>query len=287
MATFNEKRTCSERMENFGRFVWNSDTGELMGRTLVKWVYISLYYVAFYIVIIGLFALSIYSLMQTLNPYEPDYQDLLQSPGVTMRPNAYGDGGFEVYYNVSDEKSYKGIVKSLNKFLTVYNKTNQEAMHNKDCRNLTDVKHMLTGIGRTKYACQFTTEMLGNCSYEKDPTFGYASGQPCLFIKMNRIINFVPDNKTAATLHCTSKGKNLLGHVEYFPHASFGMQYFPYYGRKAQPNYTNPLVAVKLLNVPYNTEMEVECKVNGSKIINDDPHEPYVGKVSFKLNIHK
>ncbi|XP_075706412.1 potassium-transporting ATPase subunit beta [Rhinoderma darwinii] len=288
MATFNEKRTCSERMENFGRFVWNPDTGELLGRTLIKWVYISLYYVAFYIVMIGLFALSIYSLMKTISPYEPDYQDLLQSPGVTIRPDVYGDGGIELIYNISDKKSYEGIVKSLCNYLSVYNKTNQHEMGNKKCNNASDVKSTLTGSGRTKYACQFTTDMLGNCSYDKDHTFGFSSGQPCLFIKINRIINFIPDNKTAPTLHCSSTVEDDLGPVEYFPpHGSFGMQYFPYYGRKAQPNYTNPLVAVKLSNVKFNKEMEIVCKVNGSNIINENPHDPYEGKVTFRLKIQK
>lgn len=44
-------------------------------------VWISLYYLAFYVVMTGIFALSIYSLMRTVNPYEPDYQDQLKSPG--------------------------------------------------------------------------------------------------------------------------------------------------------------------------------------------------------------
>lgn len=44
-------------------------------------VWISLYYVAFYVVMTGLFALCIYVLMQTIDPYTPDYQDQLKSPG--------------------------------------------------------------------------------------------------------------------------------------------------------------------------------------------------------------
>lgn len=44
-------------------------------------VLISLYYVGFYVVMTGLFALCIYSLMCTLDPYTPDYQDQLKSPG--------------------------------------------------------------------------------------------------------------------------------------------------------------------------------------------------------------
>ncbi|KAM4702024.1 potassium-transporting ATPase subunit beta [Discoglossus pictus] len=230
MATFNEKKTCSQRMENFGRFVWNPDTGELMGRTLIKWVYISLYYVAFYIVMIGLFALSIYSLMKTLSPYHPDYQDRLISP---------------------------------------------------------EVDTLLTISGPDRYACQFTTDMLGDCSGKNDPTFGFASGQPCFVIKMNRIIGFNFHNYSAPYVNCTSID-NDLGPVEYFPaNGTFGLQYFPYYGKKAQPNYTNPLVAVKFLNVTKNKEIPVVCTVVGHGISTDNPHDPYQGKVSFTLKIQK
>lgn len=44
-------------------------------------MWISLYYVGFYVVMTGLFALCIYVLMSTLDPYTPDYQDQLKSPG--------------------------------------------------------------------------------------------------------------------------------------------------------------------------------------------------------------
>lgn len=48
-------------------------------------VWISLYYVAFYVVMTGLFALCLYVLMQTVDPYTPDYQDQLRSPGKCRR----------------------------------------------------------------------------------------------------------------------------------------------------------------------------------------------------------
>lgn len=37
MAALKEKRTCGQKCEDFGRFVWNSDEGTLMGRTPEKW----------------------------------------------------------------------------------------------------------------------------------------------------------------------------------------------------------------------------------------------------------
>ncbi|XP_030057354.1 potassium-transporting ATPase subunit beta [Microcaecilia unicolor] len=288
MATFNEKKTCSQRMENFGRFVWNPDTGELLGRTLVKWVYISLYYVAFYLVIIGLFALALYSLMKTLNPYTPDYQDRLHSPGVTLRPDNYGEEGIEICFNVSDPKTWAPYVSTLHNFLSAYNASLQNAT-NRNCEHMTGYypKKTFSGPDDTACSCQFTREMLGNCSGLCDSNFGYDTGKPCLIIKMNRIINFCPGNETDPPyVDCTATENGELGEVEYFPsNRSFPLYYFPYYGKKAQPNYTNPLVAVKLLNTKNNTEISVVCKVVGKGISSDNPHDPYEGKVSFKLKI--
>lgn len=39
-----------------------------------------------------------------------------------------------------------------------------------------------------KRACQFNRTQLGDCSGIRDPThYGYSTGQPCVFIKMNRV----------------------------------------------------------------------------------------------------
>ncbi|XP_069059593.1 potassium-transporting ATPase subunit beta [Pleurodeles waltl] len=337
MATFNEKKTCSQRMENFGRFVWNPDTGELLGRTLIKWVYISLYYVAFYVVIIGLFALSIFSLMKSLNPYVPDYQDRLSSPGVTIRPFHYVEEDINICINTSNSESWGSYTKSLQEFLAVsvlgsvfvssaargrrgsapghqgqamgncflcgtlnvvpgfavsifrrctYNSTVQ-AVQNVNCTSHDNIKALLSTPGsKTMRACQFTTELLGECSGEEDKNYGFQDGKPCFVIKMNRIIGFVPGNTTAPYVNCTSKNSAALGQVKYFPNGgNFSFDYFPYYGKKAQPNYTNPLVAVKFVDVQRNVKIPVVCKIVGTKISTDNPHDPYEGKVEFTLEI--
>lgn len=59
----------------------NIATAEAAASTSLFTVWISLYYAAFYVVMTGLFALCIYVLMQTIDPYTPDYQDQLKSPG--------------------------------------------------------------------------------------------------------------------------------------------------------------------------------------------------------------
>lgn len=272
-------------MENFQRFIWNPDTGQLMGRTLINWVWISLYYVAFYVVMIGLFALSIYSLMKTLNPYTPDYQDRLKSPGVTLRPDVYGEKGLEIYYNISDQKSWDGYVKTLRNFLSAYNETAQHA--NLNCtKEQYFIQTSFDTPHHTKHSCKFTQDMLGNCSGWTDPTFGFLEGNPCLIIKMNRIINFLPGNGTAPRVNCTTLEDTSPLDVEYYPtNGTFSLHYFPYYGCKAQPSYSNPLVAVKLLNVIKNKEVIIVCRVVGAGITSDNPHDPYEGKVEFKVRI--
>lgn len=38
--------------------------------------------------------------------------------GVTLRPDVYGDRGLQIYYNVSDNKTWEGLVTTLQAFLT-------------------------------------------------------------------------------------------------------------------------------------------------------------------------
>lgn len=37
MAALQEKKSCSQRMEEFQRYCWNPDTGQMLGRTLSRW----------------------------------------------------------------------------------------------------------------------------------------------------------------------------------------------------------------------------------------------------------
>ncbi|XP_072617226.1 potassium-transporting ATPase subunit beta isoform X3 [Vulpes vulpes] len=258
MAALQEKKSCSQRMEEFQRYCWNPDTGQMLGRTLSRWVWISLYYVAFYVVMTGIFALCIYTLMCTLDPYTPDYQDQLKSPGVTLRPDVYGEKGLDISYNVSDNRTWVDLVNTLHNFLAAgYSPTSQE-----DNVNCTSEKYFFQDVfgapNHTKFSCKFMADMLQNCSGLTDPNFGFAEGKPCFIIKMNRIVNFLPSNSTAPRADCT-----------FLPH------------------YSNPLVAAKLLNVPRNTEVLIVCKILADYVTFDNPHDPYEGKVEFKLTIQQ
>ena len=54
-----------------------------------------------------------------------------------------------------------------------------------------------------------------------------------------------------------------------------------------QPEYVQPLVAVKLLltKEDYNVEQMVECKVEGSDLRNSDERDKYLGRVTFRVKV--
>ncbi|KAI7811428.1 potassium-transporting ATPase subunit beta-like [Triplophysa rosa] len=287
MATLKEKRTCAQRCEDFGHFVWNSDNGTLFGRTLIKWVYISLYYVVFYIVMSALFSLAIYVLMYTLDPYAPDYQDRLSSPGVMVWPDTYDDEKVVIAYNTSNKMSWMKMVNSIRTLIHPYNDTLQEHHNPHNCTaERYFLQNSFNGPNHTKWACAFYQSTLGDCSGIDDPTFGYTTSQPCVIIKMNRIIGFLPNNGTglAPRLNCTvlEGGENVSGY-EYHPYnGTFDLSYFPYYGKLAQPNYVNPLVAVKFNLIKQKTA-KIECRVVAKNIAYENYYDPFEGKVIFNL----
>ncbi|KAI4830826.1 potassium-transporting ATPase subunit beta-like [Pseudochaenichthys georgianus] len=291
MAALKEKRTCGQRCEDFGHFVWDSDEGKFMGRTPEKWVYISLYYVSFYAVMTSLFSLAIWTLMYTLDPYTPDYQDRLASPGVMVWPDTYGEEVIEITYNTSDKASWMKMTKILNEFLEPYNDTKQLECNNYNCTKGKYFlqKHFL-GPHHTKYSCPFLQSMLGPCSGFEDPTFGYNCSMPCVIIKMNRIINYLPTNRTdvAPYVNCTVlEGEGNVAKMEYFPeNGNMDPSYFPYYGRLAQPSYVNPLVAVRFSLVGAK-HAKIQCRVVSEKISYENYHDPYEGKVIFHLKALK
>ncbi|XP_059201609.1 potassium-transporting ATPase subunit beta-like [Centropristis striata] len=291
MAALKEKRTCGQRCEDFGRFVWNSDEGKLMGRTPEKWVYISLYYVAFYVVMTALFSLAIWTLMYTLDPYAPDYQDRLKSPGVMVWPDTYGEEIVEINYNTSDKCSWMKMTRILNKFLTPYNDTKQLECNNYNCtKGKYFIQNSFTAPNKTKWACPFLQSMLGPCSGFEDPTFGYNCSMPCVIIKMNRIISFLPTNSSKIPLYvnCTVlDGEENVAKIEYFPdNGNIDLSYFPYYGKQAQPTYVNPLVAVRFSLVKKRAA-KIQCRVVSTKISYQNFHDPYEGKVDFCIKAVK
>ncbi len=53
-----------------------------------------------------------------------------------------------------------------------------------------------------------------------------------------------------------------------------------------QVNYSQPLVAIKFVNITLNEDVNVECKINTNNIPVGSERDKFAGRISFKLRIN-
>ncbi|XP_078266525.1 sodium/potassium-transporting ATPase subunit beta-3a isoform X2 [Rhinoraja longicauda] len=199
--------------------------------------------------------------------------------GLVIRPKV--GSALEIVYNKSDVKSYEKYVAALDGFLKPYDDLLQ-AQKNIRClpgEYLTQEDGILE-----KKACQFNRTLLGECSGTYNRSFGYNEGKPCVLVKMNRIIGLEAGAGNKPTLNCTSKKEPYVD-MQYF--GSFDKMYYPYYGKKSHVNYSQPLIAVKILlgTNDTNRDLMIECKVTGTNLKNNDDRDRFLGRVAFRVYV--
>ncbi|KAF7207058.1 sodium/potassium-transporting ATPase subunit beta-233 [Nothobranchius furzeri] len=287
------------------RFLWNSETGELLGRTGGSWFKITLFYVVFYGLLAGIFVGTIQALLFTLSEYKPTWQDRVAPPGLSHTPRTEKA---EVSFRSKDFETYLPYTKALKEFLSQYDEEKQrDQMKFEDCglepdkyKNRGDLE---SDMGQRK-ACRFSRSLLGPCSGLDDRDFGFKEGKPCLIVKLNRIVNFRPrppmSNDTipeevqpkvqpnVIPLHCTHKKEEdagKIGEIKYFGiGGGFPLQYYPYYGKRLHPHYLQPLVALQFTNLTMKTELRIECKVYGDNIDYNEK-DRYQGRFEIKIQV--
>ncbi|XP_034039867.1 sodium/potassium-transporting ATPase subunit beta-3-like [Thalassophryne amazonica] len=256
---------------------YNPRTGELLGRTASSWALILLFYLVFYCFLAGMFALTMWVMLLTLDDYVPRYRDRVLHPGLVIRPNT-----LDIWFNKSNPEKYLHFTRHLDSFLQSYDDAEQEK--NEECRSGVYFTQD-NSSEMTKKACRFKRSSLSFCSGLSDVNFGYSDGRPCVLLKMNRIIGLKPRGNPY--INCTVKRDHSI-QIQYFPSdGHFDKMYFPYYGKKAHERYVQPLVAAKLLlnKVDYNKELAVECRVEGTDLRNDDERDKFLGRVTFRIKV--
>uniref|UniRef100_A0A3B4FC31 Sodium/potassium-transporting ATPase subunit beta n=1 Tax=Pundamilia nyererei TaxID=303518 RepID=A0A3B4FC31_9CICH len=239
-------------------FFWNPRTHELLGRTAASW--------GQYHGIRARLRESVWLGIITdfYNPFDSSSQRMM------IRPKG---NQLEITFSTSDTESWDGFIHNLNSFLSPYNDSYQ-VQTNDECTPDEYFIQEDSGEVRNnpKRSCQFNRTMLEECSGVLDRFYGYDKGQPCILIKLNRVIGMLPGkDRQSPYVTCAAKvckpvcleDSDKIGPLAYYPpNGTFNLMYYPYYGKKAQVNYTQPLVAVKFLNASLNTDINVECKFN-------------------------
>ncbi|RMC22901.1 hypothetical protein DUI87_00087 [Hirundo rustica rustica] len=114
MAREKEKRSCGQVVAEWRAFLWDPRTRQFLGRTGSSWGLILLFYLVFYGFLAGLFALTMWVMLQSVDPHVPKYQDRLLTPGLMIRPCAEG---LDVTFNVSQSETWHQYVRALHQFL--------------------------------------------------------------------------------------------------------------------------------------------------------------------------
>ncbi|XP_019377132.1 PREDICTED: protein ATP1B4 [Gavialis gangeticus] len=277
------KKTWADVIQEMKNFLWDPENRTCLGRTAKSWGLILLFYFILYLCLAGLFAFCMYIMVLTLNPYAPTYRDRVAPPGVMIRPYIHG---FTIAFNVSEPSSWLPYVDSMHRFLADYNDTVQEE---KNIECIAGQYFIQEGDeSEQKRACQFKRSLLQNCSGIEDPTFGYSRGQPCILLKMNRIIGYQAGAGTPVSVDCRVQKGNVsdLKSVDFYPESrTFDLMYYPYYGKHTHVNYTSPLVAIHFTDVKKNYFVPIQCKLNGKGIVNDVHNDRFLGRIIFAFNI--
>ncbi|CAG2115804.1 unnamed protein product, partial [Medioppia subpectinata] len=184
------------------------------------------------------------------------------------------------------------LVKQMDDFVHQYNPEVYLRNHN--------ITECITGQERTEQArqanqCLFDIRMISEQCRSGD--YGYATGQPCVFIQFNNITGWKPDLYTMndigprsnttlpANLQQFIRGNNNrntivdqenMGQIEYTPTQGFPVYYFPYDGH---PDYMPPLVAIRFRSPATSIAIGITCRLYAKNLNHTDNFDEMVEPV--------
>jgi len=282
-------------------FLYDKNTGAIMGRTPLSWLLITIFYIIYYACLAGFWALMLIIFFQFIENDRPKWDHksgslIGKSPALGVRPGQHWDNidSSMLIFNMNkkkDGKTIPGYVQWVER-----------------------TKLFLEDNGfQTKPPEKVTRKVeltnLEACSGEQDEDFGYSTGKPCILLKLNKIYGLTPEyytteqeaeqegmpNELKARIKAAKKkeqvwvsceGENAadkegMGEIEYFPKdGGFPDTYFPYLN-EGKPT---PLIAVRFKDPKAGQFLHVECRAWAGNI--DYHRRDRIGIAHFELMMH-
>lgn len=282
-------------------FFYDKEKKEIMGRSGKSWALIAIFYVIYYACLAAFWALMMFIFFLTIDDHQPKWigdKGLIgTSPGVGLRPTQPDDtiDSSMIIFNKDRERPDGKVpgwgtwTSSIAQFLSYYDFSG---------RNCTKENARDAGDG-----CNFDPRQLRHCA---DPDYGYSRGQPCIYLKLNRLFGVeneaideskgfpedMPDDlrvhiraqkdRNKVWVNCIGENPadiDTMGPIEYYPkERGFPAMYFPY---KNQRNYQSPVVAVQFKKPPIGQLLHIECRAWANNIGYNRMDR--VGMVHFEL----
>ncbi|XP_065343929.1 sodium/potassium-transporting ATPase subunit beta-2-like isoform X1 [Cloeon dipterum] len=294
--------------QSFKEFVYNGDKGTIFGRTGLSWAKIGVFYLIFYGILAAMFAAMLLVFFQTLDPRIPRWkleESLIgTNPGLGYRPMPQEPNldSSLIWYKGTKPENYEPWTKQLDKFLDVYRRPGLTPGRGQNIHNCDFDNPPPTGK-----VCEVDVKNWYPCNTENN--YDFHKGSPCIFLKLNKIYDWVPDyfNDTANlpdkmpnklkehiknvpqkelnTVWVSCEGENPadienIGAVDYIPKWGFPGYFYPY---ENSEGYLSPLVAVHFVAPRTGVLINIECKAWAKNIKHDRADR--LGSVHFELMI--
>lgn len=268
------------------KFLWNSETRELLGRDGASWAKVSLFYAVFYTCLgsffVGMLAVFMWQMPKDRPTYYGESSTMnarVINPGLGFRPQIDVEDSLIMYNPLISDNPHGGYLKfkkNLEHFLNAKYGPYQDASNVKECANgagLSDDELKEGKVCNFDYKKAFADS---DCTHDKN--FGFTTNKACVLIKLNKIISWRPKDANNVTVRCvgeTSSDRDNLRGVRYLSGESaepsdvqgtIDVKYFPFMGQK---DYRAPFIFAQF-DIPADTLVNVECRAYAPNIDNID-----------------
>jgi len=298
----------------FCQLLYNSETGEILGRTPISWLQITVFYIVYYLFLTAFFMGMLLAFFQTLDEKEPTWKGedglIGSNPGLGFRPGPpYSNvESTLIWFRHGYLDHWEPWVQRLEDYAKDYkNETDWRTKVAQD-----DCGDLAVDAPDKGNICKVKPEELFQGPCTLDNKYGYKDGRPCILLKLNRIIGWFPEpideehppegvpwtimdqikqNKEEGKdklnervwIDCQGENpadKENIGPVTYYPTNGISRNYFPYLN---QEGYLSPAIFVEFTNPRHGVLIAVECRAWADNIQHDRMKR--MGLVHFELMI--